>query len=121
MRSNPVKEKLARGEHAFGTMVFEFTSPGLATILANAGAEYVLYDMEHTGIGLETLKAQVAHCRGLPIQPMVRVPLEFEGELEPVFKSIHNELMSVFKKEVAHFNDERYAGGIGFLPDSAPE
>jgi 2-dehydro-3-deoxyglucarate aldolase/4-hydroxy-2-oxoheptanedioate aldolase len=33
-----------------------------------------MFDMEHAGIGLETLKAQAAHCRGLPIAPMARVP-----------------------------------------------
>lgn len=49
-------------------------------------------------------------------QPMVRVPLEFTGHLNPVFESIQRELLSVFRKELAHFNDERYAGGIGFLP-----
>jgi 2-keto-3-deoxy-L-rhamnonate aldolase RhmA len=34
----------------------------------------VLYDMEHTGLGFETLKTQFALCRGLAIVPMVRVP-----------------------------------------------
>jgi hypothetical protein len=34
----------------------------------------VLYDMEHTGLGFETLKWLFASCRGLPIEPMVRVP-----------------------------------------------
>ena len=31
-------------------MVFEFFSPGLPQICENAGAEFVLYDMEHTGL-----------------------------------------------------------------------
>ena len=30
--------------------------------------------MEHTGLGYETLKWLFASCRGLPIEPMVRVP-----------------------------------------------
>jgi 2-dehydro-3-deoxyglucarate aldolase/4-hydroxy-2-oxoheptanedioate aldolase len=30
--------------------------------------------MEHTGLGFETLKWLFASCRGLPIEPMVRVP-----------------------------------------------
>jgi 2-dehydro-3-deoxyglucarate aldolase/4-hydroxy-2-oxoheptanedioate aldolase len=62
------------GETVLGAMVFEFFSPGIAQVLEHAGAEYVIYDMEHTGIGLETIKWQVAHCRGLAIAPMVRVP-----------------------------------------------
>lgn len=74
MRGNPVKDKFARGEHAFGAMVFELMAPGLPQILVNAGAEFVMYCMEHTGLGFETIKQQVALCRGLPIVPLVRVP-----------------------------------------------
>jgi 2-keto-3-deoxy-L-rhamnonate aldolase RhmA len=74
MRDNPVKARLAAGGRVCGAMVFEFFSPGLPQICENAGAEFVLYDMEHTGLSFETLKTQVAHCRGLGIVPLVRVP-----------------------------------------------
>lgn len=74
MRTNPVKEVLATGGRASGAMVFEFFSPGLPQICRNAGAEFVLYDMEHTGLSFETLKTQVALCRGMALVPMVRVP-----------------------------------------------
>lgn len=74
MRTNPVKAALAAGGSAHGAMVFEFFSPGLPQICANAGADFVLYDMEHTGLSFETLKTQVALCRGLPPVPLVRVP-----------------------------------------------
>ena len=74
MRDNPVKAKLAQGGRAFGAMIFEFFSPGLPQICKNAGAEFILYDMEHTGLGFETLKTQFALCRGLGLVPMVRVP-----------------------------------------------
>ena len=74
MRDNPVKATLASGGCAFGAMVFECFAPGIPQICRNAGAEFVLYDMEHTGLSFETLKIQIALCRGLPIVPMVRVP-----------------------------------------------
>ncbi len=74
MRDNPVKATLASGGRVCGAMVFEFFSPGLPQICVNAGAEFILYDMEHTGLSFETLKTQVALCRGLPLVPMVRVP-----------------------------------------------
>ena len=74
MRDNPVKRKLARGEPVFGTMAWEFFTPGLPQICAAAGAEFVLLDMEHSGVSLETIKFQTALCRGLPIAPFVRVP-----------------------------------------------
>lgn len=69
-----LRSRAMAGEPVLGAMIFEFFSPGVAQILSNAGCEYVIYDMEHTGIGFETLKDQVSFCRGLPITPMARVP-----------------------------------------------
>jgi len=74
MRDNPVKTRLAAGGRAAGAMIFECFTPGLPQICSNAGAEFVLFDMEHTGLSFETLKVQFALCRGLDIVPMVRVP-----------------------------------------------
>jgi 2-keto-3-deoxy-L-rhamnonate aldolase RhmA len=74
MRPNPVRTKLREGGTVYGTMAFEFFTPGLMPALAAAGADFVLLDMEHSGIGIETVKAQIAACRGLSIVPLVRVP-----------------------------------------------
>jgi 2-dehydro-3-deoxyglucarate aldolase/4-hydroxy-2-oxoheptanedioate aldolase len=74
MQANPVKHKLAAGGTAFGAMVFEFFTPGLPRLMKNAGAEYVMYCMEHTGASYETLKPQFALCRALGVAPLVRVP-----------------------------------------------
>ncbi|MFL6664078.1 MAG: HpcH/HpaI aldolase family protein [Rhizobacter sp.] len=74
MRPNAIKNDVLAGKPVAGAMVFEFFSPGMSAILANAGCRFVLYDMEHTGLGFETLKWLFASCRGLPIEPMVRVP-----------------------------------------------
>lgn len=74
MHSNPVKQALAAGQYSFGSMIFEFFTPGMPRLLKNAGAEFALYCMEHTGAGFETLKPQFALCRALGIVPVVRVP-----------------------------------------------
>lgn len=74
MRGNPVKQKVAQGGSAFGAMIFEFFTPGIAQIARTAGAEFLLYDMEHSGAGIDTIKQQMAWCRGLEIVPLVRVP-----------------------------------------------
>jgi 2-dehydro-3-deoxyglucarate aldolase/4-hydroxy-2-oxoheptanedioate aldolase len=70
LRPNPLKPRLAAGGCAFGTMTFEFFTP----ICREAGAEFILYDMEHSGVGFETMKAQFAFCRGLDLVPLVRIP-----------------------------------------------
>jgi len=74
MRENVVKRRLASGGRAFGSMVFEFFTPGMPRLLANAGTEFALYCMEHTGVSFETLKPQFALCRALDVVPLVRVP-----------------------------------------------
>ena len=74
MRPNPVKTKLAAGELVFGTMIFEFLSPGLPRILANAGADFVFYDLEHSGFTVEDMKTQFALCAGAGVIPFARPP-----------------------------------------------
>jgi len=71
---HPIKQTVLQGQTVVGAMTFEFFSPGMSAILANAGCRFVFYDMEHTGLGYETLKWLFSTCRGLPIEPMVRVP-----------------------------------------------
>jgi 2-keto-3-deoxy-L-rhamnonate aldolase RhmA len=74
MSKKSIRSRVMAGEQVLGAMVFEFFTPGVAQCLKLAGVEYIIYDMEHTGLGYETLKTQVAHCRGLGVVPMVRVP-----------------------------------------------
>ena len=74
MRPNPIKETLAAGGSCYGTMVFEFFTSGLPQLVRAAGADFVLFDMEHSGLGFETLKTQIGLCRGIGLVPMVRVP-----------------------------------------------
>jgi 2-keto-3-deoxy-L-rhamnonate aldolase RhmA len=74
VRENDVKAKLNRGEVAIGTMVFDFFVPGLPRIMAQAGAEFVIYDLEHTGTSFETLRMLVAASRGPSPVPFARVP-----------------------------------------------
>ncbi|GJL94829.1 MAG: hypothetical protein DHS20C05_12340 [Hyphococcus sp.] len=49
-------------------------------------------------------------------QPIIHVPLDYKGKLEPVLEAIYQEFMHTFKIQVLEFNDKRFATGIGFLP-----
>jgi len=84
MRVNPVRERLRAGGNAFGVMAFEFFTPGLAPVLAAAGAEFVILDMEHSGASIETIKAQIAYAHGAGIVPMVRVTACVHHLIAPV-------------------------------------
>lgn len=69
-----LRETLAAGHLACGSMVFEFFVPGIAQLAVTAGADFLIYDMEHSGAGIDTIKRQMSYCRGLPLAPIVRVP-----------------------------------------------
>lgn len=49
-------------------------------------------------------------------QPVIRVPIDFAGKLDPVFEAIHREFLETFTLEVNEFRDARFKTGIGFLP-----
>jgi 2-keto-3-deoxy-L-rhamnonate aldolase RhmA len=74
MRGNTVKQALQNGGVSLGTMVFEFPTTGIGRIAAEAGADFVIYDMEHTGWSIETIRGLMATTRAANTIPMVRVP-----------------------------------------------
>ena len=74
MQDNPVKRRLAAGQTAVGTMIFEFGTTGIARIAAAAGAQFIVFDMEHNGWSIETIRTLFATARASEIVPMVRVP-----------------------------------------------
>lgn len=69
-----LKEKAKRQEFAFGTFVFEFFEAGVPMMVKQAGGEFVVLDMEHSGVGLDRLKPIILLCRAVGIVPIVRVP-----------------------------------------------
>jgi 2-keto-3-deoxy-L-rhamnonate aldolase RhmA len=74
MRVNPIKAKLAAGETILGLMCFEFSTSGVARLADAAGADFVMFDMEHTGWGTDTMRQLLATVRGTGVTPLVRVP-----------------------------------------------
>ena len=51
-----------------------FSRLGFCQIVGNAGAEFVIFDMERGAVGIDVLKAQIAFARGTGVAPFVRVP-----------------------------------------------
>lgn len=105
MRTNPVKAHLQNGDRVFGAMVFEFFSPGIAQICRNAGAQFVMYDMEHTGLDFETLKLQFALAKAADIVPMVRVP---RGEYHFIARALDVGAMGVMVPMVGTAEEAQY-------------
>src|SRR5947209_8811575 len=74
MRPNSVKRKLSEGGVSVGTFVLEFATTGVARIAAEAGVDFVVFDMEHTGWSMETVRMLLATARPTQVVPVVRVP-----------------------------------------------
>lgn len=74
MRPNTIKAQLASGKVPVGTFLFEFNTPGIARIVAEAGADFIVLDMEHTGWSVETIRTLLATTRCTSLVPLVRVP-----------------------------------------------
>lgn len=74
MHPNHVKRRLKAGETVLGTMMFEFNTTGIARLASVAGAEFAVYDMEHTGWSIETIRMLVATTPKPALVPIVRIP-----------------------------------------------
>jgi 2-keto-3-deoxy-L-rhamnonate aldolase RhmA len=55
-------------------MVLELFTPGIGPMLAAAGMEFVIFDMEHGRCDIALMAEMIASCRGSNIVPMARVP-----------------------------------------------
>ena len=73
MRENLVKRALARGESQLGTMVCEFLTSNVPRLVRGAGADWVLYDLEHSGFGIDRLRDLLPATSATGVVPLVRV------------------------------------------------
>lgn len=74
MKPNRFREVLAAGGMPVGHMIMEFATRGIARMLDNAGVDFALFDMEHSGISLDRVADLLAWCHGTSFAPFVRVP-----------------------------------------------
>jgi len=82
MGPNTVKRRLAAGELVLGTMVFEFATSGIGRLISQAGADFVIYDMEHTGWTGETTRNLLA-TTPLELPAIVRVAANDRALITP--------------------------------------
>jgi 4-hydroxy-2-oxoheptanedioate aldolase len=73
LQHNLLKEKVIRGEPAFGAQI-QIPSPELVEIIALQGFEWVFIDAEHGSIGWLECQAMVRACEARRISSIVRVP-----------------------------------------------
>lgn len=69
---NPLKQKLLSGQPAYGQLVMEFYTSGTAPILASAGLDFVIYDMEHGRCDINQLSQLAVAGRGAGLTVIAR-------------------------------------------------
>ena len=57
-----------------GHFHIEFDTPGIGYIVKNAGADFTILDLEHSGFGIETAKRVLAYMRAADLPTIVRSP-----------------------------------------------
>jgi len=68
-----LKEALAEGQVIIGTFLLELSSPSIPRILANAGFDFVIIDMEHGLFTMESAAMLISLARTSGLSPLVRV------------------------------------------------
>lgn len=74
MKSNRLRAALAEGRPAVGHMLLEFGTRGIAKIAESCGLDFVLIDMEHSGLDLGAVADLLSWFKSTPVTPIVRVP-----------------------------------------------
>lgn len=105
MRQNKVKHALRTGGVAMGVMCLEFATSGIGRLSAEGGAELAVFDMEHTGWSLETIKMLVATSRAADLEPVVRVPVTDYHHIAHVLDVGATGLVIPLVRDAAHIRE----------------
>ena len=79
MAEQGLKEMAGTRSAKLGHFIVEFATPGIGHILKSAGCDFVLFDLEHSGFGFETVKSAIryfeaARAAGDRARALARVP-----------------------------------------------
>ena len=74
MTAQGLKELAQTKSPKFGHFIVEFATPGIGHILKSAGCDFVLFDLEHSGFGFETVKSAIRYFEAADVPVIVRVP-----------------------------------------------
>ena len=74
MTEHGLKQLAGSRSPKFGHFIVEFATPGIGHILKSAGCDFVLFDLEHSGFGFETVKSAIRYFEAADLPTIVRVP-----------------------------------------------
>lgn len=71
---NKTKAILKKGGIAIGHFVLEFATPGIGQLMANAGCDFVILDMEHSSLTQDSIRWSILSAKAADVTALVRVP-----------------------------------------------
>jgi len=74
MSSATLKGMIGTGKLKAGHFIVEFVTPGIGHMLKNAGCDFVVFDMEHSAFGYETIKQALRYAEAAQLPAIVRTP-----------------------------------------------
>jgi 2-dehydro-3-deoxyglucarate aldolase/4-hydroxy-2-oxoheptanedioate aldolase len=74
MKKNRYRDVIAAGKVPVGHMVWEFGTRGIAKLVEAADVDFVIFDMEHSGFGVDRVFDLIAYSKACSFAPFVRVP-----------------------------------------------
>ncbi|TMG31642.1 MAG: hypothetical protein E6H94_12745 [Chloroflexi bacterium] len=116
MLVNKVKEKLARGEVTYGTLL-SFPSTDMVRFFGLVGYDWVFIDAEHDPVSPETVSHLVEACHFIGITPFVRVPESTPGT---ILRFLEAGAMRIIVPHLGDAADAKAAvAAVRFGPDGA--
>ncbi len=73
MPENILKKRLKEGKTSIGAFILT-AHPTIAEVMARAGFEWLVFDMEHGVIGIESVEIMAQAISGTMVTPLVRLP-----------------------------------------------
>ena len=89
----------------FGHFIVEFATPGIGHILKSAGCDFVLFDLEHSGFGFETVKSTLRYFEAADLPAIVRVP---SGEYHHIARAMDMGAEGIMLPMVGNVDEVRH-------------
>ncbi len=113
MKANNLKAALGAGERVFGTWSM-ISSPVVANILATGGADFVIIDLEHGPMSLETVETELYAIESLECSPVVRLPNSAD---EDILRALEIGTRSIMMSHVSSAAEaERFVSACRYQP-----
>ena len=118
-------ELIATRNPKFGTFLVEFATPGIGHILKNAGCDFVLLDLEHSGFGMDTCRSLLRYMEAAALPAIVGMPSKDPHELarlldigaqavmSPMVESVAEAETAVARTRYAPAGQRAVSGGVG--------